>query len=103
METKETKSKEAGFINPFDSGVSLSNFISALKGQSVGEYLDGKFKPDGDKFTSKDVAWIESELAAHESHVKNRESNLKRANAEHAILQDHNLTDKEKEEILKKV
>jgi hypothetical protein len=48
--------KEAKFLNPFDAGVTYSEFQKALGKKSVAEYCKGKLTED-------EIKWLENELS----------------------------------------
>lgn len=53
------------FVNPFKAGVSYKDFVTALNGKSVKEYLAGQFKSEGVEFDAHDIEWLESEIENH--------------------------------------
>lgn len=56
--------KTTDFVNPFDKGVTYSQFLEAIPdGVSIKDYLSGK------DFTDADIEWIETEI---ESFKKNQ-------------------------------
>jgi hypothetical protein len=83
----KTENKTSGeFVNPLAKGVSYNDFIKALGEKSVKEYLEGKEKAEGELFSEAEIDWIAKEIKAHELNEKNKEANLKKAQAEHTAL-----------------
>ena len=59
--------KNTDFVNPFDKGVTYSQFLEAIPdGVSIKDYLSGK------DFTDAEIEWIETEI---ESFKKNQTTN----------------------------
>ena len=46
----------AGYVNPFDEGVSYADFKEALGKKSIAEYCKGKLTED-------QITWLENELS----------------------------------------
>jgi len=61
------KKNTSDFVNPFESGVTYSQFLEAIPdGVSVKDYLSGK------DFTDAEIEWIETEI---ELFKKNQTTN----------------------------
>lgn len=52
----EKEEKEMKFLNPFDTGVTYTEFQKALGKKSVAEYCKGKLSQD-------QIDWLEKELS----------------------------------------
>lgn len=105
MAKNDNNTAEAAFVNPFSTGVTHDEFLKAIpEGKTIREYLTGKTLVDdpASKVTNDDhISWIEAEIESYKNHLKNKDGNLKKAWAEHQILSNPDLTDKEKKDILK--
>jgi hypothetical protein len=96
----KTNNETSEFVNPFEPakvvvrnganvvipGPSIDQFVAALSGKSVKEYLDGQFKTETEPFTDEDVKWLESEIKKAAYNAAHKDEFLTTANAEHRAL-----------------
>lgn len=90
MDAKENKQENKEFVNPFQTGVSLDEFIKAVGTKNVADYLKGQTKNEVDgelyDFTPEDVKYLEKEIKNHAYNKKNKDAFLKQANEDYAAL-----------------
>lgn len=84
------KTTAAGFVNPFEPGVSFESFINALGEKSVSDFVKGEIKDEVDgelrEFDEADIKWLEKEIKNYNYNKKNKDAFLKQAEEDHKKL-----------------